>query len=232
MNAWQSAGGGESSSRNGHGEDGRNGGESGSYGIGSGEQEGGVSALPSGYAVVCPVASAGVKRWPARSFAVVADWLREKRGTEVVLLTGGQPGLAEAINEHARSGPLPEVGRLHLLATAHVLRGARVVLCNDTGMLHLAAAVGTPTVGLFGPTARRIYQPRQPWVRGLQGSTRDCPYFQERSMNPPLCWHYDRCLVARHSCIHSIRIGEVIRAVQSALEAPEHAPGRAFFAVA
>jgi ADP-heptose:LPS heptosyltransferase len=60
-------------------------------------------------------------------------------------------------------------GRTDLLTSYACLKRARLYVGNDSGLMHLAAAAGTPTVGLFGPSDERRYGPWGPHVRAVRG---------------------------------------------------------------
>ncbi|RMF87516.1 MAG: glycosyltransferase family 9 protein [Nitrospirae bacterium] len=95
----------------------------------------------------------GLKRWPAGHFrALVGRALEEVAGLTVWLFAGpGEEELAAGIA--AGLGPRVEVIAGHpLVEVAELLAACTCVVANDSGLMHLAAAVGTPTVGLFGPT--------------------------------------------------------------------------------
>ncbi|GAA3722079.1 ADP-heptose:LPS heptosyltransferase [Spinactinospora alkalitolerans] len=104
---------------------------------------------PGGYAVVHPGATCASRRWPADRFARVADALA-RRGLRVVL--GGVPaerGLTAAVAGEMREPATDLAGRTTLGGYALLLRGARLLVGNDTGAAHLAAAVGAPSVTVF-----------------------------------------------------------------------------------
>jgi ADP-heptose:LPS heptosyltransferase len=91
-------------------------------------------------------------RWPVERFAETARYLIEKYNAHIVILGGpGDTALGEAIG-----GQLPrehfsnQCGKLELLETVEFLRHSRLVIANSTGTIHLAAAVGTPAVGIYG----------------------------------------------------------------------------------
>lgn len=101
------------------------------------------------------------KRWPAERFAAIADELTQ-RGIRPVL-TGGPADIdvCAQVERLTRSAqPVTLAGKLDLLGTTAVIEGARLYLGNDTGVSHLAAAVGTPSVVVFGPTNPLRYGPR------------------------------------------------------------------------
>ncbi len=105
-----------------------------------------------GAVVVHPGAAFPSRRWPPERFAAVARRLR-LHGYDVVV-TGG-PGEVELAQQVAREADLPAhavlAGRTDLGVLAAQVAAARLVLCGDTGVAHLAAAFGTPSVTLFGP---------------------------------------------------------------------------------
>lgn len=101
------------------------------------------------------------KRWPAENFAEVLRWASE-RGYATVL-TGGPADMAlcEQIVSAARvENAFTIAGTASLMDSAAVVERARVYVGVDTGMSHIAAAVGTPTVAIFGPTNPLRYGPR------------------------------------------------------------------------
>lgn len=100
--------------------------------------------------VVHPGASTGARRWPAERYAAVARAL----GPRVVITAGpGEYDLARRIGPGVVSGGLAEL--LDLVATA------RLVICGDTGVAHVATAYRTPSVLLFGPVPPRLWGPRR-----------------------------------------------------------------------
>jgi ADP-heptose:LPS heptosyltransferase len=114
---------------------------------------------PGRYAVVHPGASRPVARWPAARFAAVADALAE-RGLDVVLTGSGAEAAVTRDVSAAMGGPALDVaGRTSLGALGALLAGARLVVANDTGVAHLAEAVGTPTIRVFRASDPRRWGP-------------------------------------------------------------------------
>jgi len=113
-----------------------------------------------GHVVVHPGAAAPGRRWPADRFAAVVRHLC-RRGCDVVLTgSADERSLCEEVARRAAVDAATGTGRvadgagcLDLAALAHVVAGARLVVCGDTGVAHLATAFGTPSVLLFGPTS-------------------------------------------------------------------------------
>lgn len=102
------------------------------------------SARP--YACIHPGARGHTRRWHARSFAAVADALQQ-RGLRVVLTgSDAERELVAAVRAHMRMPALDLCGRTGLGALAALIADARLLVCNDTGVSHLAAALRTPSV--------------------------------------------------------------------------------------
>ena len=158
------------------------------------------------YALVNPGAAWPNKRWPPDRLATVAVELRERHGvTSVVLWGPGEESLAADVVAQARGAavlsPKTTVGDLVALA-----RGAALMVSGDTGPTHIAAAVGTPIVGLYGPTRP---------VRNGPMSPLDITVSRDAICQ---CHHLRRCRAAR-MCLLDIAAEEVIAAVERRLAA-------------
>jgi heptosyltransferase II len=114
------------------------------------------------------------KRWPADRFAAVAVAAQRRWNCRWAILGGpGDVAIAEEIGRQitvaarpgsaaASSPPLVLAGRTSLRELRAVLKACEVVLTNDSGPMHLAAAVGTPVVALFGSTSPELTGPGLP----------------------------------------------------------------------
>lgn len=123
--------------------------------------------LPPGRPVLAigPGAKWRGKRWRAEYFADLACRLTAADGP----LPDGRIAVLAAADERAQAAPLLAapapggvidlVGRTDLLTAAAVLRRSSLFIGNDTGLMHIAAAAGTPTLGLFGPSPEQEYAP-------------------------------------------------------------------------
>ena len=117
---------------------------------------------------VNPGAGRANKRWPIEHFRRLADELGHEPGVKILLLWGpDEVHMARQIRDgsSARAILAPPTD-LHELAA--LLRRSALMVANDTGPLHLAAALGTPSLGLFGPTRAERNGPYGPRNRGLQ----------------------------------------------------------------
>nr|WP_249732198.1 glycosyltransferase family 9 protein [Roseococcus sp. SDR] len=125
-----------------------------------------AALLPGGpWLILGPTANWRVKMWPAERFIALAQKLTGPGG----LLPGarlailGGPGEAERQMAEPVLAALPEaldlVGQLSLPEAAAVLARGALFIGNDSGLMHLSAATGAPTLGLFGPTPASEYAP-------------------------------------------------------------------------
>ncbi len=112
-----------------------------------------VPPLVADAIVVHPGAAAPARRWPAERFGAVARRLAADGHRVVVTGTSDETSAAAVV---AGSGGLPPesnlCGELEVVQLAALVANARLVICGDTGVAHLASAYGTPSVLLFGPT--------------------------------------------------------------------------------
>jgi ADP-heptose:LPS heptosyltransferase len=117
--------------------------------------------LPTGRPIIAlaPTANWAPKVWPADRFAAAFNLLLP--GSVPVVLGG--PGHAERSMAAPLLAALPQaidfVGKLSLPQVAAVLHRAALFIGNDSGLMHLSAAAGAPTIGLFGPTDANTYGP-------------------------------------------------------------------------
>lgn len=135
-----------------------------------------LRSLPGGrWLALGPGANWAPKIWPAERFRTLITQLRD--AFDGIILLGG-PDDTERCREVARDCPLPHVdlaGRTGLLEAAAVLARATVFVGNDSGLGHLAAAVGTPTLTLFGPGEPQRYHPwgaRARWLTSPENDLR------------------------------------------------------------
>lgn len=156
------------------------------------------------YAVIHPGALLATKRWEPRRFSRIARTLQEDGLT--IALTGG-PGEESMVAEVASNVPGATILLgLQIPELAELIRGARLYIGNDSGPMHLASAVGTPTVAIWGSSDSRAWHP---W--GVASRVVQNPF----ECNP--CPGY-RCLVADTPlCIESVTVEQVTAAAKELL---------------
>jgi ADP-heptose:LPS heptosyltransferase len=125
------------------------------------------SASPNGTTIIHPGAAYPARRWPPERWATVAR--SERDAGRRVLITGGptEVSLATAVAKQAGLHDAVRAGSFDLLELARLFAAADRVLCGDTGVAHLATALGIPSVVLFGPTSPDLWgpPPNRPWHR-------------------------------------------------------------------
>jgi heptosyltransferase II len=103
---------------------------------------------------LCPGSTnSRAKRWPAERFAALADMLAERARADIFLVgASAELDVSEEVARLMRKRPVVLTGETDLAQTAALLAVADLLVTNDTGPAHVAAAVGTPVVVVFGPT--------------------------------------------------------------------------------
>jgi heptosyltransferase-2 len=127
---------------------------------------------------ICPGAEYGpAKRWPTENFVAVARHFVTTRKAKILLL--GAPADVAVGEEFARALPEVEnrVGQTTLGEFMAALVTARLVLCNDSGAMHLASALGVPTMSIFGSTEPALTGPMGPRCRVLRHHVPCSPCF-------------------------------------------------------
>ena len=176
--------------------------------------------FPDGYVLINPGAAWPNKRWPAACFGAVAAALKDVYGKRSLVLWGpGEHGLAQEVA--AASGGAADVSPpTTIQELAGIARAAHLMISGDTGPLHVAAAVGTPIVSLFGPTRPERNGPWALYDIAISRVDRcDCVY--ERRCRRA----HARASSDSVPCIMSISVDEVLDAVARRLEAPRFTAG-------
>ena len=104
--------------------------------------------------------SATSRRWAKERFAQIADKLAEIYGAKVIIT--GSPSEVELANEVARlmkTVPVIAAGQISIGQLVSLIDKLHLYISNDTGPMHISAAMGTPTIGLFGPNTPVRYKP-------------------------------------------------------------------------
>jgi lipopolysaccharide heptosyltransferase II len=163
--------------------------------------------IPPGtrYAVLMPGANWETKRWPADRFALLVQPLQERFGLTSVI-AGGADAAALA---HKIPGAINLAGKTSLQQLVALLDRADVVIANDSGPLHVAAALRKPLVALFGPT----------------NPLRTGPYRHEDGvvrLDIPCSPCYSRTC-SHTSCLNWLQADPVLQTVEEQLKRPPRA---------
>ena len=141
-----------------------------------------AGGAPSTLVAIHPGAGKKKNRWPAARFAELARALSATDGAKILVIAG--PSDAEVLGEMLASlDPKPAlltgeaIGRV-----AAVMKRLDLLVCNDTGVLHVAASVGCPTLALFGPTDPARWAPLSPAVRTLRAPGGDLSQLDQKEV--------------------------------------------------
>jgi len=159
-----------------------------------------IGEVGGAFAVVNPGGGWPNKRWPADRFGAVAAAVRARAGLPALVLWG--PDDRARANEvvAASQGAARLAPETSLADVVALVRAAALVVAGDTGPLHLAAAVGAPIVGIYGPT--------DPARNGPWSADDEC--VSRHAVCE--CYHLRRCRAARW-CLDDVQPGEVVEAI-------------------
>ena len=168
-----------------------------------------LAALPRPWISVLPGAARGTsKQWPAERYAAAAAALVAQTGGSIITLgTKAEHGPCQQVAAAAAPNGLNLAGATALAELAAVLALSAAALCNDSGGMHLAAAVGTPLVALYGITDPARTGPLGERLRILQHSER-------RARDVP------RTSAAAQAALRAISVAEAVAAVGEWLAKP------------
>jgi heptosyltransferase I len=156
-------------------------------------------------AVIAPGSGWSGKNWMPERFGQVADWLVRDKGFQVAWVgTAGEQDLIPS----GRAGDLNWMGRTSLPLLAALMGPAGIFIGNDSGLLHLAAAVDVPTVSVWGPTRPGKWGPRGPRHRQIR---------KVEHCDGCLYWDWRETCRHDHACMQAVGVDEVLRAAESAL---------------
>jgi len=145
------------------------------------------------------------KRWPQDRYADLADLLSADLGAQVILLgSESELEVTQRVAEAAASRPLNLAGQTSLAHAVAVLAVTDLLISNDMGLAHISAAVGTPTITIFGPTNPATTRPLAPEARIINHPVECSP-----------CMLQD-CPID-HRCMRRITVDGVVYAAHIAL---------------
>ncbi|MEP0917530.1 hypothetical protein NC981_11920 [Leptolyngbya sp. DQ-M1] len=180
-----------------------------------------LAGLAPPLVVLCPDAGMKIKRWDERNFIQLGQRLE----AAIVVLVGSDREQAALISDQINNAKLWELGTLRELAA--MLSQVDLMIASDTGAARVAAAVGTPTITLFGPSWYERYGQPQPHVN-LQGYL-NCPERRIENFTVQSCWYSGECSVPTElrsaqsadwaTCVDEISVDRVMAVATQLLEA-------------
>ncbi len=154
--------------------------------------------------ILHPGSGSKKKVWPLDRFLDLAHTLQDDLGSKILIVLGPAEGpeVQEAFEEMGPTAPVLAKG-LTLLQLASVMEGCRFFVGNDSGISHLAAALGLPVVAVFGPTDQRVWSPRGEKTFVVSRAVPCSPCPQERLVR---CKDFE--------CLRGIKTEEVLEGVE------------------
>ena len=166
---------------------------------------GGKAACP--VVVINPTARWQAKRWSAERYAAVGDYVRDVLGGSAVLIGGEEEkDIVARVTDRMKGAFVDLSGELNLRELTALLSEADTLVTNDTGPMHIAAAVGTPVVAIFGPTDPARTGPYGAGHRVIKADLPCSPCLSRLCKKDEL------------ECMESISIGQVTAALDSILK--------------
>jgi len=168
--------------------------------------------------LIHPGASRPARVWPLERFAAVCDQIHDQLGAEVFLIAGpSERGAAHTIRAAASSQPIVIDEPLSIGEFAALCRHFDVMLCNDSGPMHIAACMGTRVVALFGSQNAILWGPIGAEQNGhsILQTVRPCTCLSDlphpciKSDDPDLSY-----------CVRKLSVEQVVEAVRATLAKP------------
>jgi heptosyltransferase-2 len=162
-----------------------------------------------------PGASCPSKIWPKDRFARLAEELSKNYGCQIVLIGGaGERRIASKVKEHLPTLRIIDLsGKLSLGMLGWLLKEARLLISNDSGPVHVASAVGTPVISIFGRNLSGL-SPRR-W-----GPLGDKSRVIHKEVGCPVCLAHN-CRI-NFLCLDVISVEDVLKEVSSVLNDAVH----------
>jgi len=143
------------------------------------------------------------KEWPVERYAGLIDALAKRNGTECVLVGApGERAVCEKVSGASKSGALIAAGETGIGDAVALLSLCSGFAGNDSGSMHVAGALGIPTVGIFGSTNPQRTAPLGPKTRVLYHQI-ECSPCLERT-----------CRFGHYDCLHRVTVAEVVQALE------------------
>ena len=167
-----------------------------------------------------PGAKEPTRRWPATSYAELAERILTHGGTRIIVLgeAAERAAFGEVFASFDPSRLLDCIGRTSLLEAAALIGSAGLFIGNDSSLLHVAIALRTPSLALFGPTSAKQLLPADPHFQSLDS----CRWIREQGRALPCYMHqpiFIRPPCAARPCITGLTVDEAWSAVRPFLPA-------------
>lgn len=140
----------------------------------------------------------GAKRYPSESYRMVLKWLSEAGWQVIILGTGAERQIGDTCLEKVTTPNWNSSGETSLAEALQLLAACRLLLCNDSGLMHVAAGMGQPVAAIFGATDPERTAPSGPHIR---------LHYRPAACSPCL---QRECTVLGHPCMANVLPEEVL----------------------
>ncbi len=174
------------------------------WGMNFWKERGATSKERSEAVILHPGSGSRKKVWPLDRFLCLAHTLHDRLGSRILIVLGPAEGpeVRKTFEGMGLASPILASG-LSLLQLASVMEGCRLFAGNDSGVSHLAAALGLPTVAIFGPTDQEVWAPRGGKTFVVSGRVHCSPCLQEQ---------FSQCQDVE--CLRGIEVEDVLEGVK------------------
>jgi heptosyltransferase-2 len=165
--------------------------------------------LNKSFIALAPGAGFFTKRWPIKKFEQLIDIIQEREKTAIVVFGGAEDKEIGSVLKKAKN-VIDFCGKSSLLETAYLISRGRMLISNDTGLMHMATAVQTPVLAIFGSTVRELgFFPYRSESQVIENSSLLC--------RP--CSHIGRhkCPKGHFKCMEDISVKQVYKELEQFL---------------
>jgi len=161
-----------------------------------------MKQLPDQYAIICPSAGKPANRWHASKFGALASMLDLPA---VVIASASEADIALAVEQSSKGNAVSIAGKTGLKDLLPVIAKSRYFICNDTGPMHIAAALDVPVFAIFGPA--------NPVRTGPYGFIHTVI---QKDLECSPCYAHTPC--RHYRCMEELTVPEVFEKIQYALK--------------
>jgi len=136
------------------------------------------------YICLAPGAGFFTKRWPEEKFKNLVELIQKNNKFQIIVL-GDHKDKETGFSLKKRKNIINSSGELSLLETAYIISNGKMIVTNDSGLMHMATAVNTPVVAIFGSTVRELgffpYRAKSKVIENLDLSCRPCSHIGRKT---------------------------------------------------
>ena len=151
------------------------------------------------------------RMWPLEKVAELSDILIEKHHAKIIFIgANSDKELVNKIRSMVKGEAIDASGLFTVKQSAELIRNCNIVISNDSGMMHVAAAMGTKTIGLFGPNTPKLWAPYGKHNISIFKPKKGCPFIDNTDPNltPKHLTH------EQMTCMDAITVNDVVKAVE------------------